>query len=644
VIIFLCINDVNENVKKSAYELIAKSIDLFGYVYFFERIGIDNNNLIEIMKLKIQSDEIENMKIHDWFLDQVRSGGLLEIIILRLSCESMRKNNKELKITLEEVTELIQNHKSDNILLYNLLMISKCFDFFVPETRTCLLNVLGPICKEIKVRDYKDTLNLDMSKDSSIQGEDIIEGIVLIIREMFRFQENEYSRILKQMIDEVLEPGNSSYQKSRIQYEKTLNTHISLKQEHSVLKYESIKVNDGEETSNTLIKIEELEKMIYKYEGKLQKKSKKMYYRYYRALVICCYALKNAKILELNEEFCGLIDDLILPSYSYSHTNIKLLSLECLGYYCLLSSQAVRIYFSRFISELENRSELEICALKFMFDFYITNNLLDNTEFIKGIVVLSRYLNTQNTFILHFVIVGFCKIVLLDKLPKSVGILTKLIILYFTESKYCMDIIYKFLEILASTDQKKCFTVLKALKIYLSLKKNEKKLAFPVETSGKRIKSLVSMLETIYTNYTSKNLQFSLVFFFTKLFIGEYITQKSYEECVLDYNWSSFTSEDLVIIKDIIDSRKLKPKSMPKIISRAIKDKEILIDFPLSYYTYEKEHSKVLRLSSRFYNALSNYSEIGIFMCDRFEDVVLDGLPTKRSRQQSKSHEFISLD
>ena len=64
------------------------------------------------------------------------------------------------------------------------------------------------------------------------------------------------------------------------------------------------------------------------------------------------------------------------------------------------------------------------------------------------------------------------------------------------------------------------------------------------------------------------------------------------------------------------------------------KQTEINVNEEMNNNKEEKDYNKTIKYASRFYNALINYSDIGIFLCNSFEDIVFDGLPRKRPRSE----------
>ena len=539
IIIFLCFNDTSENVRLKSFELISNAIERVGYKHFCEKIGVEKQILADVLKKNLEKSEKKTVLLHEKMCNE--SEGPIELFLLRVSCEAMREFNKEINFPIETSLSLIQKNKDNNFALYNLLLMLKCYNLENESSR--ILFSVNFLCEEVSLKTNKTTTVFDINDQEIKEGEKIIETIIVLIREIHKFQENEYCRVLKSIIDNFLE--NSEEKNIKAYCEKKINVTTFLKEESVILISDLADTKLNQENKDLmLVKIEENDLKIKKFEDKLEKSTKILHNKHYRALVICCYTLKYCKIKEINHELLGLLDSLIVPCLSFTPLNIRFLALKCLGYYSLLSFETLSQYFWLFVREIEGKSEFEAFCLRFLFDFFLTHDCFHDPKFIQGLVLCSKYLNSKDSGLLNIAVLGFCKIVMLDLLPKSVGILCKLVILFFSEiDDDCRAILSNFFEIFVSIDERKANLVLKALKIYILLKKNERRLPFPIQISGKNMTWFISLFSKSYDYEPLHNFSFSLLYFLTKIFVNDEITEKAFEELLRDLDLSLILPE-----------------------------------------------------------------------------------------------------
>ena len=539
-IFYLSINDTSELVREKFFDFLSKSINLVGFRYFCERLDIENKSVTEVLKLKLQSSQNDTHKLHKEMCQLASTGKTIEIYLLRLTSEVLRTLHIDIEISLETLSKLIHQQKNHYFNIYNLLLTLKCFDFYIENIRTEILKIVQFLVNHIKLNDSKKLIKTNMMPNEKKEGEDIIETIVLIIRDMYKQNNAEYSRILKVFIDDILDEKNN-YKNYRLKYEKNSSLRNVLKEESNILKYDiadnSHKIPEAGK-KDILLKIEEIDNKINKCETKLEETKKIIYIKYYRSLVVCLNTLKYSKIKELDEELVGLLENLILPSFAYGHINVKFSGFLCLGYYCLLSLESLKKNFEIFITEIESNSDFEIPALQFLFDFYLTFDLFNTIECIKGIALITKYFTSKDEEILKITVIGFCKLLMIEKIPKSIGILTRLIIIYFSDTfDSIKNIIYCFIENYVKESLKKCLNLLKSLKIFYYLKKNDRRLAFTLNISGKNMKPLVNLFDNRCIEHeTTQNFHFSLLFFLTSMVINGAISQKIYEDAISELN------------------------------------------------------------------------------------------------------------
>ena len=654
IILHNSFNDSCEMVRSKCVAFINQSIDATGYKYLCQRLSLDFEPLSQAILAKLEGSEKDTKELHEQICKETMTGGEVEIFLLRVSGEAMRKFDLSIGLSIETTAVLIQEHKNNCFKAYNLLMILKCYDFFQEGNRLAAVNLFREICLQIKLGDFKKIVRIDLITRDGKGPEDIIETIVTILRDILKMHPHEYARIMKEFIDLAMENSGKSEKKDlKKTYDKNLSTHLTLKDESTILKSEiaSNKIHINSTTKKEIItKIEEIENQLIKSEIKLEESAAAMYNTLYRALVIFSCTLKYSRIKELDGELEGLLESLILPTLDYANINIKFLSLKCLGYYCLLSTEALLRNLSKFVAEIESKSDLEVISIRFIFDFFLTHDLLGEIEFIKTLALVSKYLSSKDQEQVAVAVIGFTKLIMMDRLPKSIGILTKIIILFFSDIRsHVQTIILSFFEVFTKACEKNCTEFFRALMLYLSMKKNEKRLNFAVSINGKSMKLVTQLLDINNTQaITQRNLHFSMLFFLTKMAVNDDISLKVYEEAITDLNWNAFKPAQLDSVINMLKSRSIKACKLPKILIRVNQSEnhgDNVIDVELNTDNEEKEYIKIKRYSCRFYNALCNYSEIGMFLCNAFEDVVLDGIiPRKRQRNEIEEVDLVEID
>jgi len=344
--------------------------------------------------------------------------------------------------TIANYTGLLRSVKQREFIAWQLLKMAKHLEYFDEFGRATLLEEL-----------------LSMLKDKSLSSE-LMPFIMKVLRKCIENEDEFIRQIIENVINEIRDPIDERESDEVISKRKYLVDKLQAAYTmRDVARKEQTEMIEQENLS----KAEKAEKSILKYsdhiqilEGELQKLQKDDLGTWKRVLIIIADLLEYTKQPITHPFLQPLIETTLRPAIGHCDPEIREPGLLAFGLYCLMDKDTAKSWMPLFAQVLQHdQLALKYLALKIVFDLFTVFNFKepkqekvdpqDKSEGNKDesheryaqpvnllLEILCSFLAHNDQDLLACTVEGFCKLLLLNRLPMNhQEVLCHLILLYF---------------------------------------------------------------------------------------------------------------------------------------------------------------------------------------------------------------------
>jgi len=344
--------------------------------------------------------------------------------------------------TIANYTGLLRSVKQREFIAWQLLKMAKHLEYFDEFGRATLLEEL-----------------LNMLKDKSLSSE-LMPFVMKVLRKCIENEDEFIRQIIENVINEIRDPideresdeviSKRKYLVDKLQAAYTMRD-VARKEQSEMIEQENIS------------KAEKAEKSILKYsdhiqilEGELQKLQKDDLGTWKRVLIIIADLLEYTKQPITHPFLQPLIETTLRPAIGHSDPEIREPGLLAFGLYCLMDKDTAKSWMPLFAQVLQHdQLALKYLALKIVFDFFTVFDFKEpkqekadpqgtsdeskdesHKRYAQPVnlllEILCGFLAHNDQDLLACSVEGFCKLLLLNRLPMNhQEVLCHLILLYF---------------------------------------------------------------------------------------------------------------------------------------------------------------------------------------------------------------------
>ena len=558
---FSCVTERHQHAQQLAIKIIKNEFLKSGIVKFIQSLEIKSlspisqKNLNESFKVLMEESESGSiLNVCEYILQKFikHEGDCAEWFVLSQGFRFLRKKDEKLVdqiIRDAGIVELIGVLHSSEPYLYaqTCIVLATCADYKNEEVRMALVESLLSVCKTfpvfVKEKDFQYRYETSVyAKVLAFDSVSLLKFVSTRIKKLSEFNENEFIRIMSELINDVREPILLHSDENDPKFVKNTQTGLTLIQKHFLLKakLEDIEmvIDELENNFNNFIAQDKV-KVAYKLQSEIDAKirdrekfteeldeTRKVIEEVLMvSLILTNEMMVRSKHGNLHIDIQNIIETLIDPAMESDNDSLIELSIECLGQCCFTSTEVLKTKKDLFLTILNSpncNDSTKFIPLKILCDLLLLKEplnlqkILINEESKSKATILweiCRYAFSPNTYLRAFSIEGIIKILLLLK-SKSSSILSILMISYFDSTtpdliKQSLHVFFPHFSMLGKTNSDILCKSFKTFIFFLfCLSSNQDSIDIKYNFNVKKIFLMVTTC--LSSAYTEKHGEFEL--------------------------------------------------------------------------------------------------------------------------------------
>jgi hypothetical protein len=603
------------------------------------------------------------------------------LLLVRLVADFVRKDH-DLTSLLPKISEICKivsevKDKLEPFNLQQLLLIALSSDIGEEFARRELITTCSALGRDLPMDETTQTMetafiNATIGRSFVRTETELVRETVSIIRRLLPGQDNEFTRIVVESINDLREPfeeeqGINSLQESAFKAIKSLDEEIE------ELTSEMYTLEDEQRYDEALAVKRQLEAATNRKE--IMEQNRTEYADMSRAMLRRCLILTSELLRNLPQggvpaaECDDLVRTLVHPALNLASTDLQTLSMECLSLFCLIDVKQCRNFLYLFKLVLEPHTErpdplMEFNVLRAVCDFFLVYDLL-NEEMKSGtavdddarlktsasslLQVALQYLDNPDPYLQVIVVEGVCKLMLFDRLPRATSILAKLLLLFFDAGAYpaTKQVLHVFFTTYSLLSSHHSAELAEAFKMLLGallshLNCNQSTVEMTQQNLNRAFSFVFSFLSPEYLRQQGKfqgniNYHFDLFYFFVKqtLELKDLLEGKVYPRMLTLTSFTEFTADQTWLAGVLLDQLSAVVTDKP-VINCVIKTREALLRHKETVGA-EESHNLMVKASEGYKATLENVESFKRKLAS--EDSLALYTPLKQNDSDSEPYE-----
>ena len=558
---FSCVTERNQHIQQLAIKIIKNEFLKSGIVELIQSLEIDSlapinqKNLNESFKVLMEESESTSLiNVCEGILQKFLKleGDCAEWFVLTQGFKFLRKKDEKLVDQIMKnagIIELIGVIHAREPYLFTQVCISlaTCMDYKNEEVRMALIEKLLNVCKNfpllIKQKDFQYRYEISVyAKVFAFDSVGLLKFVSSRIKKLSEFNENEFIRIMSELINDIKEPISLRSEENDSKFVKNTQSGLTLIQKHSFLKskLEDIEmvIDELENNFNEFIAQDKV-KVAYKLQREIDAKIRDRE-KFTEELDECRGVIEEVLVVSIiltNEmmirskhgnlhiDIQNIIDTLIDPAMQSDNEFLIEVSIECLGQCCFNSTEFLKIKKDLFLDILNSPNCCDsakfiplviLCDLLLLKDPTNLQKILINEESKSKATILweiCRFAFSSSTYLRAYSIEGIIKILLVLK-SKSSSILSILMISYFDSTtpdliKQSLHVFFPHFSMLGKTNSNILCKAFKTFIFFLfCLSSNQESIDIKYNFNVKKIFLMITTC--LSSAYTEKHGEFEL--------------------------------------------------------------------------------------------------------------------------------------